>query len=46
MQKIFCVLLALFSLRLPLAAEGSIEFFTDDVPRYEGFALGASLINQ
>ena len=46
MKKIFLTLVALFSLSIPLAAEKSIDFFADEVPRYEGFALGASFINQ
>ena len=46
MKKIFLTLVALFSLSIPLAAEKSIDFFADEIPRYEGFALGASFINQ
>ena len=50
MKKTLLILLAAFFVSLPVTAQAedskTFEFFTDDVPRYQGFAIGAGIINQ
>ena len=41
-----CSVLILMSLAFAQEQKSSIEFFSDEVPRYEGFAVGAFLTNQ
>ena len=46
MKRTFLAVFALSFLALSLGAEPKIVFFSDDVPRYEGFGAGGYLINQ